>query len=621
MKKRHRSSQQASSASQRQGKKDKGVGTSNSSEKSAGSGVGPVSNAAATLKSKYYKGTITRDEIPELLTRLEVWSREDILLALSVMRENPSDPEFQHRCLQVLVGDGKCDIMNHGTTEILIGVSGGIELILSAMRTFKDSRDIQECGCYALTRLIIIRENLRKFVRFNGFEMFIWHIHHSSTPLTYIRTLKYAIALLLSNRSTEKLVQPFIAAGGIEAVFTAMRAALTNEVLAYACLSLLSTLSARKADAVVARVSRMPLGVETIAAVMVLYPHSRGVQTSAGALVQAVLTRSPRWGDRFCAADGAPAVLAGIMHHRDRPATVGALLGVLELAAELSPAFQDTVRELKGIDLLMGLHGKYEGNNKVQLGCFRALAALARGSYDGQMAVEGACGVVAALFGLKKWEKSQRKTMAMCEALFDFTWANPQTQEALCIVQGANVMARFIGVHCKTSRVTVEALAKVIVSVLSTERLHEDYCTDGIIRMMDSALETYPDSFVLRMSVDCLKRVVGENRPEGCSAVVCKELGQRHKGNTNYNWCQGCCSPQLLYRCITCDGGGNSNGNNGDGEGDDKRRSTKVYCKYCWEKYHNGHTGVEMLTVGSCSSIQTSLPSSSSNTEQAKTKT
>ena len=647
MKKRHRGPQQASSASQRQGRKDKGVG--NSAEK----GIVPMGNAAATLKSKYYKGTITRDEIPELLTRLEVWNRDDILLALAIMRGSPSDAEVQRRCLQVLAGDGGGDVMNHGTTEILIGASGGTELVLSALRTFRDSREIQECGCYALTRLIIVRENLRKFVRCNGFEVLIWHVLHNTTTtnnnnnsnnnstntsntnntnnsavsLTHIRTLKYALALLLSNRSTEKLVQPFISAGGVEAVIAALRCSLASEALVHACLSLLSTLGTRKPDAVAARVSRVPLGLEAVTAAMALYPHSRGIQASAGALVHAALARSPRLGDRFCAAEGAPAALAGLVHHRDRPATVGALLGLVELAAALSPAFQDAVAALKGVDLVVALLGKYEGNNQVQVACFRALTALARASRGAQMAVERAGGIAAALIALKKWEKSQRKTAAVCEALFAFTWANPQAQEALCTVQGVDVLACMLGVHCKTSRAAAEGIAKVLVSVLSTLKLHSAYCAEGVVQMVESALATYPDSVVLGMCVDCLRRVAADRGLGACSGMAaCKEMGLEHKADLSYNWCQNCCSPQILYRCITCDDDGGGGGDyNINGGSEDKKRSTKLYCKYCWEKCHKGHTGVEMFIVGSCSTRPTQILSSSSsssslNIQQEKTK-
>lgn len=618
MKKRHRASQQPPSASSQQGKKGKG------GEAKAGRKPEIPDDSSSALKSKYYKGTITQEEIPKLLAKLDSWSRTDILLVTSIMRTNLESGEIQHCCLKILAGDGSEDIVNHGTAEIIIGASGGIELVLAAMRAFADRYDIQEYGCHALMRLAIVRENLRKFVRCGGFETLIWQIHHNNNGSSYanslmhIHTLRYTIALLLSNRNTEKSVQQFVTAGGIEAVVGAMRSAFASEEFLHACLYLLNTLCTRKVDVVTSRISRSPFALETITAAMVLHPHSRHIQNCAAKLVHDVLAHSPRTCERFCACEGVPATLAALLYHKDRPATVNTLLSLVDLTAGLCPTFQDTLRSMNGIELLIALLRTYENNSQVQPSCFKGLASVARASCEAQDRVEMYGGIAAALFALRRWEKSQRKTLAVCDALFAFTWANPNAQAALCSIQGINVLVYILSLYRKTSRSVSEAIAKLIVSVLSQDALHDKYLRE-VEQELESAFTTYPDSFELEMCIKCLNRE--SNVDEGrCTAIAAKEteLECAAKGDLSYNWCQTCYTPQLLYRCLTCDDifdnydDDDDNNNNNSNNNSSKKRTTKVYCKYCWMKNHAGHEGVEMFIVGSCSSPPSYPPPSSS---------
>lgn len=65
--------------------------------------------------------------------------------------------------------------------------------------------------------------------------------------------------------------------------------------------------------------------------------------------------------------------------------------------------------------------------------------------------------------------------------------------------------------------------------------------------------------------------------------------GGKHCKQKDGRYCKVCSYPQVLYACKTC-------------QKPDQR--LHLYCEYCWENNHDGHTGIKMFFAGKCETPQ-----------------
>ena len=690
---------------------------------------------------KFYKGTITPKESAELLGLLNGWARDDVLLTLGIMRAWPADADVQEQCLRVL----SCEMLgpdahptpaalsycscseDNGVAEIIIGVGGGVELILAAMRAFPWHSGVQTLGCRALTRVVIVRENLRRFVRSGGIETLLWlgfrrHSSNNSSSgtesnsnsnsnandnnnnnnsnnssrssnsgggggggavwgLAHLCTLRYVASLLIGSRSTVKLALQFVRAEGVEAILAGMRTNIDSAEYLQTALKLLGTLCTRRVEPVMVRIASAQGGLETVLAAMALHPRSRAVQENACAVLHSVLTGRPRACERLCGAGAASTLLATLMLYKGWAPTVHATLPLVEVCAAASPLFQDAVRKARGLDLMVALIGMHRDAPRTQEICFRTLAALVRASSRAQLCAARLGATACAATFMRSKPHAHGLLVSASNAVTALAWANPEVQNIACCTGCVDVIADLLARmsasannntantavagsnssssgggtannsnsnrggnsggddsssssnsssnnnsdgHCKHSiqqqrapplRFDIaEAFAKAIVTLLSSDALYFDYYSALLEQTLREALSKFQDSFVIMASIECLNSI---NRSTGrapitqqqqqtehsmikdkCTAIKCPlGSGCFAKGNAGYEWCPNCCFPQVLYRCLTCDDCLDQDTPSGG-----KKRTPKVYCRYCWEKHHAGHTGVRVFTVGSCSS-------------------